>query len=42
MAARKKKKGAPRACSVCSKKGHNRRSHKQGGKLYDARRKPVR
>jgi len=44
MASKKKakKKGAQRACSVCSQLGHNKRSHKRGGKLYDGRRKPVR
>jgi hypothetical protein len=25
--------GAPRACSVCGKSGHNARSHEPGGKL---------
>lgn len=31
---RKKTSGAQRACSACGKLGHNKRSHKRGGKLY--------
>lgn len=32
-AARKSNAGSPRACSVCSEKGHNKRSHDPGGRL---------
>jgi hypothetical protein len=34
MASKKKKKtGSKRKCGVCGVRGHNKRSHKRGGRL---------